>query len=201
MLGLFLRIRSVSHQIVDLPITEKLDYFSAALTILYALYYTTIRLFHFYPTSAGRLTLDSIPTNTWKRNLLAYTCILTYLAHVSYLTLPPRFDYTYNIVFNLVIGFTHNALWGLYALPASVSLFRRFPSRSKKYRPRFVNKAAVFLALTTAATSLELFDFPPWARIIDAHSLWHLSTAPIALKWYDFLVEDSLDPSWREQKA
>jgi len=105
------------------------------------------------------------------------------------------------MAFNLVVGFTHNALWGLYAMPASLSLIRRFPSRPKKYRPKFTNKAIVFVALTTAAISLELFDFPPWARIIDAHALWHLSTAPIALRWYDFLVEDSLDPSWREQKA
>lgn len=86
-------------------------------------------------------------------------------------------------------------------MPASLSLFQRFPSYPKKYRPRFTNKAAVCVVLTTAAISLELFDFPPWARIIDAHALWHLSTVPIALGWYDFLVEDSLDPSWREQKA
>ena len=128
---------------VDLPITEKLDYFSAALTILYALYYTTIRLFHFYPPPASRLTLASMPTNTWKLNLLTCVCLLTYLAHVSYLTLLPRFDYAYNIAFNLVIGFTHNALWGLYAMPTSISLFRRFPSRPKNYRPRLDRKSVV----------------------------------------------------------
>ena len=81
------------------------------------------------------------------------------------------------------------------------SLFRRFPSHPKNYRPRFTTKAAWCVGLTTAATFLELFDFPPWARIIDAHALWHLSTAPLAAGWYVFLVEDSLDPSWREQKA
>lgn len=48
------------------------------------------------------------------------------------------------------------------------------------------------------ATAFELFDFPPWFLIIDAHSLWHLATAPIAIAWYDFIIEDSLDPSWRE---
>lgn len=191
-----------SHNIIDLPITEKLDYFSAALSILYALYYTTIRLFHIYPSPPpSRLTLPSTPTKSRKRNLLAGTCLLIYLAHVSYLTFLPRFDYAYNMAFNLALGLTHNALWGLYAMPASLSLFRRFPSRSKNYRPKFTSKAAVFVALMTAATSLELFDFPPWARIIDAHALWHLSTAPIALGWYDFLVEDSLDPSWREHKT
>lgn len=186
----------------DFPITEKLDYFSAALTILYALYYTITRLFHVYPSPpASRLTLASNPTTTWKRNLLACVCLFIFLAHVSYLTLLPHFDYAYNIAFNLTLGLTHNALWVMYAMPASLSIFQRFPSRPKSYRPRFTNKVAVFLVLTMAATCLELFDFPPWARIIDAHSLWHLSTAPIALKWYDFLVEDSLDPSWREHKA
>ena len=190
-----------SHRAIDLPITEKLDYFSAALAILYALYYTTIRLFHIYPSPASRLTLPSTPTKTWKRNLLACACLVIYLAHVSYLTLLPRFDYAYNMAFNLTLGLTHNALWGIYAMPASLSLLQRFPSRPKNYRPRFTSKVAVFVLLTTVATSLELFDFPPWARVIDAHSLWHLSTAPIALLWYDFLIEDSQDPSWREHKT
>ncbi|KAG5651719.1 hypothetical protein H0H81_007689 [Sphagnurus paluster] len=103
------------------------------------------------------------------------------------------------MVFNLSIGLTHNALWLLYSLP--ISVIRRFPSMPKTYRPSYIRKATVFVALTTAATALELFDFPPWGRIIDAHSLWHLATAPIALFWYDFLVEDALEGSWREQKA
>ena len=105
------------------------------------------------------------------------------------------------MAFNLAIGLTHNALWAIYAMPTSLSLFPRFRSRPKDYRPRFTSEAAVFVVLTTAATSLELFDFPPWALIIDAHALWHLSTAPITLMWYEFLVKDSLDPSWREHKT
>ncbi|KAF8968238.1 Per1-like protein [Flammula alnicola] len=186
----------------DLPITEKLDYFSAALAIMYALYYAIIRLFHLYPLpQPTRLTLTARPTKSLTQRILAATCILSYIAHVSYLSLLPRFDYTYNVAFNLVLGLTHNALWAIYSLPASMSLIQRFPSRSKSYRPRFASKAAWFVVLTTGATALELFDFPPWAGIIDAHALWHLSTAPIALMWYDFLVEDSLDTSWREQKA
>ncbi|KAF8071675.1 Per1-like protein [Lyophyllum atratum] len=183
----------------DLPVTEKLDYFSAALAILYALYYTVVRLFHLYPRYS-RLTLsDASRTTNLAYKSWSLLCITTYVAHVSYLSLLPRFDYTYNMAFNLVIGLTHNALWLLYSLP--ISLIRRFPSRPKAYRPDYVGKAAIFVALTTAATALELFDFPPWGRIIDAHALWHLSTAPIALFWYDFLVDDALDGSWREQRT
>ncbi|KAF8898232.1 Per1-like protein [Gymnopilus junonius] len=187
----------------DLPFTEKMDYFSAALAIMYALYYTIIRLFHLYePQSAPRLTPLSSKSKSQKtRKVLAVVCTLSYVAHVSYLTLLPRFDYTYNMAFNLTLGLLHNALWATYALPASINLMKRFPSRPKSYRPDFIGKSGAFVFLTTAATGLELFDFPPWARTIDAHALWHLSTVPIALLWYDFLVEDSLDPSWRELKA
>lgn len=189
-----------AHKSTDLPITEKLDYFSAASGLLYSLYYTTIRLFHIYSSPANQPILAPTPI-TWKRNLLACACLLIYLAHVSYLTLLPRFDYTYNMAFNLAIALIHNALWGIYAMPASLSIFPRFPSCPKNYRPRVVSRAGVLIVLTTATISLELFDFPPWARIIDAHALWHLSTVPITLMWYGFLVEDSLDLSWCKNKT
>jgi hypothetical protein len=188
----------------DLPITEKLDYFSAALAILYALYYTAIRLFHLYPHSEySRLTDSSTkpqprPSNS-KRKIWSGLCIVAYVGHVSYLSLLPRFDYTYNMAFNLVLGLAHNLLWLVYGLPTS--LIQRFPSRPSSYRPGFVGKSMIFVALTTGATALELFDFPPWGRIIDAHALWHLSTAPIALFWYNFLVEDALHDAWRIQRT
>lgn len=104
------------------------------------------------------------------------------------------------MAFNLALGLSHNLLWLLYSFPQSLSFFKRFPYSSKKYRPLYAYKAALFVALTTAATSLELFDFPPLGRILDAHALWHLSTAPIAKFWYDFLVEDALDGGWRASR-
>ncbi|KAH9483617.1 Protein PER1-like protein [Psilocybe cubensis] len=188
----------------DTPRTEKLDYFSAALSILYGLYIAILRLFHLYPLpQTSRLTLSakpSQPSNSWKRISITILFSIMYIAHVSYLLFLPRFDYTYNIVFNTVLGVSHNILWAIYALPTSMSFIRRFPSQPKSYRPKFVSKAAWFVVLMTAATSLELFDFQPWARTIDAHSLWHLATAPIAFLWYQFLIEDSNDISWREQR-
>jgi len=114
---------------LDMPSTEKMDYFSAALAILYALYYTVIRLFHLYPhRTQARLTTPSDtpqPTNL-ARNMWSLFCVMAYLAHISYLTLLPRFDYTYNMAFNLIVGLAHNALWLVYSLP--ISLFRRYPS-------------------------------------------------------------------------
>ncbi|KAI0696548.1 Per1-domain-containing protein [Cerioporus squamosus] len=150
----------------DLPITEKLDYFSAALAILYALYYTVIRLFHLYPMERFRLTAGPPSSTTSRiRGLWTLSCALAFLSHISYLTLLPRFDYTYNMVFNLAIGMLHNLLWLSYSLPSSLSCIRRYPGRAKNYRPSHAVKPAIFALLTTAATALELFDFPPWGEL------------------------------------
>ena len=170
-----------------------MDYFSAALAILYALYYTVVRLFHLYPPDTR--SKSSLVYFAWSS-----ICIVTYLAHVSYLTLLPRFDYTYNMIFNLVVGLAHNLLWVLYSLPSSFSFIRRYPGLLRSYRPRHAYKPAMFALLMTAATGLELFDFPPWAGSIDAHSLWHLATVPITAFWYDFLVEDACHEGWRQDK-
>ncbi|THH20059.1 hypothetical protein EW146_g1234 [Bondarzewia mesenterica] len=145
----------------DTPLTEKLDYFSAAMTILYSLYFSVIRLFHLYPVNSRNRHLTSPIFNANRRRIMYYLwsilCILVYIGHVSYLVLLPRFDYTYNIIFNLALGLTHNILWLAFALPSSLSVFRRFAYQAKSYRPVYATNAAVAVLLTTAATCLELF--------------------------------------------
>ncbi|KAJ3538520.1 hypothetical protein NM688_g6509 [Phlebia brevispora] len=179
----------------DLPFTEKMDYFSAALAIMYAFYYTVVRLFHLY-TPATTPQINPSPRHIVRR-FLAFVCAGAFLAHVTYLTFLPRFDYSYNMIANLIVGMAHNILWLLYSLPASLSVLHRFPGRPKSYRPSYASKAALFVVLTTAATALELFDFPPWGRYIDAHALWHLSTVPIIPFWYEFLIQDARDDGWK----
>ena len=172
---------------------------------MYALYSIVVRTFHLYASSGpGPKVSPTAPHPSTPHRALklwAIACLITYIGHVTYLTILPRFDYTYNMAFNLALGLTHNILWVIYSLPSSRSLLPRFPFRPKAYRPTFVSKAFLFVLLTTAATALELFDFPPWMFIVDAHALWHLSTVPITKFWYDFLVEDALDEGWRPQKA
>lgn len=162
---------------------------------MYALYFVAIRTFRLYSSPGSRPTSPPRALKLW-----AITCLIVYIGHVTYLSALPRFDYAYNMAFNLGLGLIHNALWTIYSLPSSRSLLPRFPFRPKAYRPAFVGRAFVFVLLTTAATALELFDFPPWRFIIDAHALWHLSTVPITKFWYDFLVEDALDEGWVPQK-
>ncbi|KAG8811283.1 hypothetical protein FRC19_004006 [Serendipita sp. 401] len=179
----------------DKPWTEKMDYFSAGLGSMYGLWYTVVRLYHLY--LQPRLLVHNTPS---RRRLLApwtSLCILLYLAHVTYLCLLPRFDYGWNMKVNLIIGMLYNFLWISYSLPSPP--FQRFWRVPNVIRPSFVLYPAMIAISMICAVSLEIFDFPPWWRIIDAHSLWHLATVPIVWNWYRFLLTDSLDPSWRDR--
>jgi hypothetical protein len=180
----------------DTPLTEKLDYFSAALVILYALYMTGVRLFHLYP---GTPAFPGRPGRRALHQAWRALAAVAYVGHVSYLGLAPRFDYTYNVIFNLTLGVVHHVLWLQFSVPGSSPL-ARYAAMPGTYRPAHAGTAAMTVALTTAATALELFDFPPWARMLDAHALWHLATAPLAVLWYDFLVTDAQDAGWRGQR-
>ncbi|KAG8929072.1 hypothetical protein FRC02_006047 [Tulasnella sp. 418] len=186
----------------DVPRTEKLDYFSAALAIVYSVFMAVVRLFHLYKISSHQTSLTKsppAPTPGRRRQVVllmwGYICLFTLLAHVFYLTVLPRFDYTYNMAFNITLAALYSLLWLCYSLP--ISLIRRYPYSPPSYRPAFAWKPGAIVLLTACAMSLELLDFPPWNRILDAHALWHLSTVPIVLMWYNFFADDSLDEGWR----
>lgn len=42
-----------------------------------------------------------------------------------------------------------------------------------------------------AASLLELFDFPPYHGIFDAHALWHAATIPLGFWWFQFWLQDA----------
>lgn len=52
-------------------------------------------------------------------------------------------------------------------------------------------RAAYLVVGMLLASSLELWDFPPWKRALDAHALWHASTIPLSIVWYHWLLEDA----------
>lgn len=151
----------------DLPLTEKLDYFSAGLLILYSLYFALLRLFHIRNTTLIRF--------------LSVIFSVMYLAHVSYLSFG-RFDYGYNMAASVVVGSAQLLLWvGWSILQYTVYQGRR----------SYAYLAALSVAGTGAAMALELFDFPPLWRVLDAHSLWHFSTIPLMALWYRFIFLDT----------
>ncbi|KXT05509.1 hypothetical protein AC578_3690 [Pseudocercospora eumusae] len=158
----------------DFGITEKLDYFAAGASVMYGMFYTPIRIFRLDRTE----TLGASKTGTVLR-LWTLLCATAYLCHVSYLAFW-RFDYTYNMAANVVVGLIQNVLWTWF----SIQRFRKV-GRLWAAWPGLI----VFWILF--AMSLELFDFPPWKGMVDAHALWHLGTVGPTILWYTFLVKDA----------
>jgi hypothetical protein len=41
------------------------------------------------------------------------------------------------------------------------------------------------------AMLLEIYDFPPYHRFVDAHALWHATTIPLTYLWWSFAKDDA----------
>jgi post-GPI attachment to proteins factor 3 len=148
----------------DLPITEKLDYFSAAAVIVFACYNAAIRL------------ISIFRNNKNYEHTLRYFCIFFLMCHCFYLSYWP-FDYTYNIIIGAVLGSIQTLAWLFWSA--------KYLKKRSYAKYGLISSLGLFLAM-----SLELRDFPPIAGMFDAHSLWHLATFPLAFAWYHFIVED-----------
>lgn len=175
----------------DKPLTERLDYFSAGASIMYSFFLACVRVFALYPTRHLRAAASTVDRSRLITPL-ALVCSALFAVHVLYLSLMPRFDYGYNMRASVALGMLHNAVWLLYTF-SSLPLY---PSGTGIKGRRRSRKPALAVAATMVAMSLELLDFPPWRRVLDAHSLWHLATAPIVVFWYEFLVQDARDEGW-----
>ncbi|KAI8369239.1 Per1-like protein [Radiomyces spectabilis] len=156
----------------DFPLTEKLDYFCSGLLILYSFYFACLRIFRIRQALFIRA--------------LSILCLGMFLGHVYYLSFV-TFDYGYNMLASVLIGTLQLTLWVGWCCAQYVK-----PENASR-RP-YAYKVLVSVLGVAVAMSLELFDFPPIFRIFDAHSLWHLSTIPLMVVWYQFILTDT----WHE---
>ncbi|KAI8047994.1 Per1-like-domain-containing protein [Syncephalis plumigaleata] len=170
LIGLNIWLWSAVFHTRDMPFTEKLDYFSAGLNILYGLYLGVKRV--------GRIR------SPLTQLFIIMICVGCYFAHVTYLTLRPRFDYSYNMMVCATIGSIHNVIWLIWSI------------RNWKSRP-YAWRAAAMVVYIMIAMSLELLDFPPILWAVDAHAMWHAATIPLVIWWYQFLL---LDYEWEVQE-
>jgi len=153
----------------DFALTERLDYFGAAASVLYGLYYTVVRLARLYrPGTPARPR----PRRRAVLRLWTALCLALYAAHVGFLTLV-RWDYTYNMAANVAVGVVQNALWTAYSV-------RRWRHTHRAWAAW----PGLAVAWVMMAMGLELFDFPPLWGALDAHSLWHAGTVAPAVLWY-----------------
>ncbi|GAA5915290.1 hypothetical protein JCM5296_000539, partial [Sporobolomyces johnsonii] len=185
----------------DTDWTERLDYFGAALTGLVGLWSAVVRQRGWYAPPPRN---NKLPT----RRLvpLAWTGVVAvvFALHCAYLGLRPRFDYTYNMRFNVAVALATITLWLRWTtaqarLPAPSNFSRRqlsaYPSARARFRAPHYRKPLAPLVALPALTLLEVLDFPPVGlgtglRLLDAHAVWHASTIPVVGWWYGFLATD-----------
>lgn len=88
-----------------------------------------------------------------------------------------RFDSHMHVSIGIVVLTT--ALWLLWILHAQFVSTER-AGLSVKY------VCLLCQVWLICASGLEIFDFPPFYGIFDAHSLWHAVTIPLGFLWYKF---------------
>ncbi|XP_049867695.1 post-GPI attachment to proteins factor 3 [Pectinophora gossypiella] len=150
----------------DTPFTEFMDYACALSMVMILFIAAVIRLLFRKKKVALVIVLMSI---------------MFFIHHVRYLY-SGKVDYEYNMTVNIVIGMLATALWMVFSLGALCG--------GQHAARRYVWRLVVFCKLSGAAVLLELFDFPPYLDYWDAHALWHLSTAPLPLLFYKFVMDD-----------
>ncbi|KAG2199374.1 hypothetical protein INT47_001556 [Mucor saturninus] len=169
MVGMNAWLWSTVFHIRDTAWTERLDYFSAGLYILYGLCVAVVRIFY----------LRGVWAVLWTA-----MCAVAYVTHVMYLSSMARFDYGYNMMVCIVVGTCQTSLWLIW----SVKQYTRWGNSER--RP-FAWMVGASVVMVTLAMCLEIFDFPPIGQVVDAHSLWHAATIPLAPLFYEFLVCDT----------
>ena len=148
----------------DTKTTERFDYFSAGFLVAYNLFLSIARV---------------VGLNSAKSLLALAAPIFTlYLFHIHHM-LAVLFDYGFHVGLCVGAGAIQTAAWLIWVL------------RSKKGRNHPGRRALFsFMASLNVAMLLEILDFPPLWKVLDAHALWHAATAPLTLVWYAFVAAD-----------
>ncbi|VFQ91984.1 unnamed protein product [Cuscuta campestris] len=145
----------------DVDVTEKLDYSCAVALLGYSLILAILRSFNIRH-EASRVMVSA--------PILAFVT-----THILYLN-NYKMDYGWNMVVCVVIGVAQLFIWAIWA---GVS---HHPSRVK-----------VWLVVVGGglAMLLEIYDFPPYKGLVDAHALWHATTVPLTYIWWSFIKDDA----------
>jgi len=145
----------------DTLLTERLDYYSAIVAIIYTNYATWLRVFW-------------IKKPLWQF-LLALPFVFYTTYHLYYMQFV-SFDYGYNIIVVIVVGIINSLLW------LGWCFYTRYT---------YIWNNLFTQLLMGCMSSFELFDFPPLFGYIDPHSIWHACIMVVAVLFTNFLIADA----------
>jgi len=90
----------------------------------------------------------------------------------------------------ILMSCIHIAIWTLWAL------YQSCQDASCNYNSKLIKQRTCIIICCQVwfivASMLEIFDFPPYFGVFDAHSLWHLATPFLGNLWYHFWRLDAL---------
>uniref|UniRef100_A0A914D7G3 Post-GPI attachment to proteins factor 3 n=1 Tax=Acrobeloides nanus TaxID=290746 RepID=A0A914D7G3_9BILA len=156
-IGIIVWICSTMFHSRDFWLTELLDYFSACGIIVYAMFASiSFAVPWFQMSKIGRVV--------WK--IIGSGFLIFYLYHIYSLWI--KFDYAYNMLCCIVCSLTTSFL---YLVWAGYEIYNGQKRKSLAY-------LVATIVVGLGSVLFEVFDFPPFFWIIDAHSLFHLATVP-----------------------
>ncbi|KAJ8753435.1 hypothetical protein K2173_019834 [Erythroxylum novogranatense] len=145
----------------DIELTEKLDYSSAVVLLGYSLILAILRCFNVRDEAAR--VMVAAP-------LLAF--VTTHILFINFYKL----DYGWNMKVCVVMAVVQLLLWAIWAGVTG------HPSRWKLW---------IVVVAGGLAMLLEIYDFPPYKGLLDAHALWHATTVPLTFIWWSFIRDDA----------
>lgn len=192
---------SMIYHTRDTALTETLDYFGAFAIVCANFNLAITSCFRLFEPSRRRI-----------RQVCQFIIFLAYCTHC--LNLLRDWDYGYNTLVSVVMGLVCFIIWVMHSFRVNREyhdhyyyLFKSgavapFEARVLKSvrkvpivgwwasaNPRSIGLLPIFLHLfLLTGLSLELLEFEPWYRLVDAHSLWHLVTFFAPFVWYDWIV-------------
>lgn len=159
---------------------EKLDYFFAGAAVLSGFHAITIRVFRLHSSK-----------HTLKRIGFGLICILLYIYHVTRLT--NDWSYTYNMQANVFIGVLQNVLYVTHSINSFLAVIPKDSNPMDYLFDWDYNWTLTPVCLVLCVCfgmSFELFDFPPFFDLLDAHAIWHFVTIWPLFFWYDYMIKD-----------
>lgn len=145
----------------DVDLTEKLDYSSAVAVLGFSLIVAILRAFNVREEAS--------------RVMVAAPLIAFVTTHILYLNFY-QLDYGLNMKVCGGIGVAQLLLWVVWAGVTN------HPSRWKVW---------VVMVGASLAIIVDIYDFPPYRGLVDAHAVWHATTIPLSYLLWSFVRDDS----------
>lgn len=179
----------------DNSVTETLDYYGAFAIVLLNFSAVFVRYMRVYESR--------FKWRMWKGLML-----LIFVFHC--LKLKNKWDYGYNTRVNLLFGILSTILWVLHSMRVRKQYLMNFIAYNNSIqllpfevkiltklnylgisRPKLIPVLPILLNIwLMVGMSFELLDFEPFARLLDAHAIWHLFTIFPPIIWYDWNIWD-----------